>query len=98
MDQCFLCFNEDGTWDEAEAIKIGNDTPYGLAASIQSSDLGRARAMALEIRAGTVNLGYPDWDLTAPFGGFKQSGNGREYSSWGMHDFLEAKAIIGPVV
>ena len=54
--------------------------------------------MALEIRAGTINLGYPDWDLTAPFGGFKQSGNGREYSSWGMHDFLEAKAIIGPVV
>ena len=83
---------------EAEAIRIGNDTPYGLAGYIQSSSLERARKMAAEIRAGTINLGYPDWDLTAPFGGFKQSGNGREYSSWGMHDFLEAKAIIGPVV
>ncbi len=83
---------------EADAIRIGNDTPYGLAAYIQSSDHARARAIAHEIRAGTVNLGYPDWDLQAPFGGFKQSGNGREYSSWGMHDFLEAKAIIGPVV
>ena len=83
---------------EADAIRIGNDTPYGLAGYIQSSSLERARKMAAEIRAGTINLGYPDWDLTAPFGGFKQSGNGREYSSWGMHDFLEAKAIIGPVV
>jgi aldehyde dehydrogenase (NAD+) len=83
---------------EAEAIRIGNDTVYGLAAYIQTSDPARAQAMAREIRAGTVNLGYPDWDLFAPFGGFKQSGNGREYSSFGMHDFLEAKAIIGPVI
>ena len=83
---------------DAEAIRIGNDTIYGLAAYIQSSNPDRARAVAHEIRAGTVNLGYPDWDLFAPFGGFKQSGNGREYSSYGMHDFLEAKAIIGPVV
>jgi aldehyde dehydrogenase (NAD+) len=82
---------------EEEAIRIANDTPYGLSSNIQSGDLERARAFAAHIRAGVVNLGYPDWDLTAPFGGFKQSGNGREYSSWGMHDFLEAKSIIGPV-
>jgi aldehyde dehydrogenase (NAD+) len=83
---------------DEDAIRIGNDTVYGLAAYIQSSNPERALAVANEIRAGTVNLGYPDWDLFAPFGGFKQSGNGREYSSYGMHDFLEAKAIIGPVV
>ncbi|NJR14038.1 MAG: aldehyde dehydrogenase family protein, partial [Phyllobacteriaceae bacterium] len=83
---------------EEQAIEIANDTPYGLAGFVQSANLGRARAVAARIRAGTVNLGYPDWDLMAPFGGFKQSGNGREYSSWGMHDFLEAKSIIGPVV
>jgi aldehyde dehydrogenase (NAD+) len=42
-----------------------------------------------------VNLNNPDWDITAPFGGYKQSGNGREYADWGIHDFLETKAIIG---
>jgi aldehyde dehydrogenase (NAD+) len=82
---------------EAEAVTIANDTPYGLAAYIQSADIGRARAMARDIRAGVINLGYPDWDLHAPYGGFKQSGNGREYGAWGIHDFLEAKTVIGPV-
>ncbi|MCU0830637.1 MAG: aldehyde dehydrogenase family protein [Rhizobiaceae bacterium] len=82
---------------EAEAIRIANDTPYGLSSHIQSGSLARARAFAAHIRSGVVNLGYPDWDLAAPFGGFKQSGNGREYSTWGMHDFLEAKSVIGPV-
>ena len=80
---------------EAEAIKIANDTPYGLAGFVQSSDIKRARTVASQIRAGAINIGYPDWDLNAPFGGYKQSGNGREYGAYGLHDYLEAKAILG---
>ena len=51
--------------------------------------------MARQLRAGTVNLNYPDWDTSAPFGGYKQSGNGREYADWGIHDFCEIKGIVG---
>ena len=47
------------------------------------------------MRAGSVYLNYPDWDTMAPFGGYKQSGNGREYADWGIHDFLEIKGIVG---
>jgi aldehyde dehydrogenase (NAD+) len=47
------------------------------------------------LRAGTVNLNYPAWDTFAPFGGYKQSGNGREYADWGIHDFCEVKGIVG---
>ncbi|PWR19482.1 aldehyde dehydrogenase family protein [Zavarzinia aquatilis] len=80
---------------EAEAIEKANDTVYGLAAYIASTDLDHARAVARELRAGTVNINYPDWDTHAPFGGYKQSGNGREYADWGIHDFLEIKGIVG---
>ena len=80
---------------EAEAIEKANDTVYGLAAYIASTDLDHARAVARELRAGTVNINYPDWDTHAPFGGYKQSGNGREYADWGIHDFLETKGIVG---
>ncbi len=80
---------------EAEAIEIANDTVYGLAACIQSTDMTRARAVARQMRAGTVNLNGPDWDTFAPFGGYKQSGNGREYADWGMMEFLETKGIVG---
>ena len=51
--------------------------------------------MAARLRAGSVFINYPDWDLFAPFGGYKQSGNGREYADWGIHDFLEIKGIVG---
>ncbi|MBB4062967.1 aldehyde dehydrogenase family protein [Gellertiella hungarica] len=81
--------------NEEEAIRIANDTVYGLAAYIQSKDIEHARRVALRMRAGTVNLNYPDWDTMAPFGGYKQSGNGREYADWGIHDFLEIKGIVG---
>jgi aldehyde dehydrogenase (NAD+) len=81
--------------DEAEAIEIANDTVYGLAAYIQSTDINHARAVAAEMRAGTVNLNYPDWDTFSSFGGYKQSGNGREYADFGIHDFLETKSIVG---
>jgi aldehyde dehydrogenase (NAD+) len=81
--------------NEDDAIRIANDTVYGLAAYIQSGNLDHARAVAMEMRAGSVFLNYPDWDTMAPFGGYKQSGNGREYADWAIHDFLEIKGIVG---
>jgi len=81
--------------DEAEAIRVANDTPYGLAAYVQSGNLDHARAVARELRAGMVHINYPDWDTHAPFGGYKQSGNGREYGEFGIHEFLEIKGIAG---
>ncbi len=80
---------------EEQAIEIANDTVYGLAAYVQSKDIDHARKVARQLRAGQVNLNYPDWDTFAPFGGYKQSGNGREYADWGIHDFLEVKGIVG---
>ena len=80
---------------EDDAIRMGNDTVYGLAAYVSSQDLDHARRVASRLRAGTVNINYPDWDTHAPFGGYKQSGNGREYADWGIHDFLETKGIVG---
>lgn len=81
--------------DEEQAIEIANDTPYGLAAYVQSGDLAHARKVAARLRAGSVYINYPDWDTKAPFGGYKQSGNGREYADWAIHDFLEIKGIVG---
>lgn len=80
---------------EDEAVKIANDTVYGLAGYVQSKDIEHARKVAARIRAGQVSINYPDWDTHAPFGGYKQSGNGREYADWGIHDFLEVKGIVG---
>lgn len=80
--------------DVDEAVTIANDTVYGLAAYVQG-DPAEARAVARRLRAGLVNINYPDWDTRAPFGGYKQSGNGREYADFGIHDFLEQKAIVG---
>lgn len=80
---------------ETQAIEMANDTVYGLAAYIQSGNIERARAVAKQMRAGSVYLNYPSWDTFAPFGGYKQSGNGREYAGWGIHDFLEIKGVVG---
>ncbi|MCB6176862.1 aldehyde dehydrogenase family protein [Rhodobacter sp. Har01] len=77
-----------------EAVAMANDTPYGLAAYI-AGPVEEARPLARRLRAGTVNLNYPAWDTFAPFGGYKQSGNGREYADWGIHDFCEVKGIVG---
>ena len=77
-----------------QAVAMANDTVYGLAAYVQG-DLAEARAVARRLRAGQVNVNGPDWDTFAPFGGYKQSGNGREYADWGIHDFCEVKAIVG---
>ena len=77
-----------------DAVAMANDTPYGLAAYI-AGPVEDARPVARRLRAGTVNLNYPAWDTFAPFGGYKQSGNGREYADWGIHDFCEVKGIVG---
>ncbi|HEY9348565.1 MAG TPA: aldehyde dehydrogenase family protein [Inquilinus sp.] len=81
--------------DEEQAIAIANDTVYGLAAYVQSADIDHARRVAARMRAGSVYLNYPEWDTFAPFGGYKQSGNGREYADFGIHDFLEIKGVVG---
>lgn len=81
--------------NEAQLIEFANDSPYGLSAYISGSDQARMQRIARQLKAGQVQLNYPEWDLEAPFGGYKQSGNGREYAQWGLHDFLETKAIIG---
>ena len=81
--------------DEEEVVRLANDTIYGLAAYVQSSDIEHARKVASQMRAGNVHLNYPMGDTAAPFGGYKQSGNGREYGKWGMEEFLETKAVIG---
>jgi aldehyde dehydrogenase (NAD+) len=81
--------------DDDDAVKIANDTVYGLAAYVQSKNIEHARAVAARLRAGQINLNYPEWDTFAPFGGYKQSGNGREYADWAIHDFLEITGIVG---
>ncbi|MEZ5562094.1 MAG: aldehyde dehydrogenase family protein [Gammaproteobacteria bacterium] len=80
--------------DEAEAIRIANDTPYGLAAYVWAADPDTARRVAGRIRAGMVHINGADLPLNAPFGGFKQSGNGREWGEFGLADFLELKVVV----
>ncbi|MBB4365239.1 aldehyde dehydrogenase (NAD+) [Bradyrhizobium sp. CIR18] len=84
-----------GAKDEVDAINIANDTPYGLAGYVSAGTVERACNVARRIRAGNINLqGVPN-DLTAPFGGYKQSGNGREWGKYGLEEFLEVKAVAG---
>jgi aldehyde dehydrogenase (NAD+) len=78
-----------------EAIEQANDTAYGLASYIQAKDIEKARAAAARLRSGNVYINYPEWDAGLPFGGYKQSGNGREYAEYGLEDFLEIKGIAG---
>ena len=81
--------------DEADAIRIANDTPYGLSGYVQSANIERARAAAAQIRAGNVHINGAGPDFAAPFGGYKQSGNGREWGVFGFEEFLEVKAVMG---
>lgn len=81
--------------DEDQAIAIANDTPFGLAGFVQSPDLERARRVANAIRAGRVYLNGAPFDRSLPFGGYKQSGNGREFGVFGFEEYLEVKAILG---
>jgi aldehyde dehydrogenase (NAD+) len=78
-----------------EAVEIANGTVYGLGAHVQGQDLAAARAVAARIRSGQVHINNPAWSPHAPFGGYKRSGNGREYGLEGLQEYLETKAILG---
>jgi len=80
---------------EDEAVEIANDTPFGLAGFVQSRSPDRARAVANRIRAGRVYINGAAFDRSLPFGGYKQSGNGREFGVFGLEEYLEIKAILG---
>jgi aldehyde dehydrogenase (NAD+) len=84
-----------GYRDEDDAVRIANDTPYGLAGYVSSGNVDRARQVARRLRAGNVNLNGAGNERAAPFGGYKQSGNGREWGRYGVDEYLEVKAVAG---
>ncbi len=81
--------------DDDDAVRIANDTRYGLSNYVSSADLDRARDIARRLESGMVHINYAPLDTMAPFGGYKQSGNGREWGTEGMDEFLETKSIFG---
>jgi aldehyde dehydrogenase (NAD+) len=81
--------------DLNEAIDIANDSPYGLASYVQSGNPDNAKLLARKLRTGNVFLNGNNFDPNAPFGGYKQSGNGREWGDFAFHDFLEIKGVVG---
>jgi aldehyde dehydrogenase (NAD+) len=83
--------------DEEEAITMANDTPYGLSGYVQSGDVKHASKVAARLRTGNVHINGAGPDFAAPFGGYKQSGNGREWGAEGFKEFLEVKAVLGAV-
>ncbi len=87
---CLLAYE-----DEEDAVRIANDTVYGLSGYVTSGDLERARRVARRIRAGNVHVNGARIDFAGCIGGYKQSGNGREWSEAGLEDYLELKAIFG---
>ena len=81
--------------DEDDAVRIANDSQYGLSGFVVSKDLDRARKIARRLRTGQVRLNGAKHDFSAPFGGYKYSGNGREFGVFGLEEYLEAKSICG---
>lgn len=81
--------------DEEDAIRIANDTPYGLSGFVTSGNIDRARGVAKRIRSGNVHINGARLDFAGCFGGYKQSGNGREWGEAGLEEFLELKAVFG---
>jgi aldehyde dehydrogenase (NAD+) len=81
--------------DEEDAVRIANDTPYGLSGYVTSGDIERARRVAKRIRSGNVHINRARLDFAGCFGGYKQSGNGREWGEAGLEEFLELKAVFG---
>ena len=79
--------------DEADALAIANGTPYGLAGGVWSSDPERAKSFAKRMRTGQVDVNGGGFNVLAPFGGYKQSGNGRERGAHGLLEFLETKSM-----
>jgi aldehyde dehydrogenase (NAD+) len=84
-----------GYENEEDAIRIANDTVYGLCAYVSAADLDTASRVARRLRAGSVHLNGAQVDVGTPFGGYKQSGNGREFGRWALEEYLETKAILG---
>ncbi|MNN58552.1 3-succinoylsemialdehyde-pyridine dehydrogenase [compost metagenome] len=80
---------------EAEAIAIANDSLYGLSGYVTSASLDRSRAVARQLRTGMVHINGARADQAAPFGGYKQSGNGREWGEQGFDEYLESKSMFG---
>jgi aldehyde dehydrogenase (NAD+) len=78
-----------------EAISIANDSPYGLAGYVQGEDQAKVKEIARKLRVGNVACNGAASELRAPFGGFKQSGNGREWGRFGLDEFVEIKAVVG---
>jgi len=87
---CMLTYDS-----EEDAIRMANDTVYGLSGYVQSGDIEHARKVASRIRAGNVHINGAGGDFASPFGGYKQSGNGREWGEYGFEEFLETKAVLG---
>jgi aldehyde dehydrogenase (NAD+) len=81
--------------DEEDAVRIANDTIYGLSGYVSAADVDRARRVAARLRTGQVHINGAQFDPGAPFGGYKMSGNGREFGEWGLEEFLETKALLG---
>ena len=81
--------------NEEEAIRLANDTVYGLSGYVQSGNIENARKVAARLRTGNVHINGAGVDLNAPFGGYKQSGTGREWGEFGFEEFLEVKAMMG---
>ena len=78
---------------EEEGIALANDTPYGLGGAVWSKDREKALAVARRLRTGQVDINGGRYNPMAPFGGYKESGNGREFGRWGLEEFLETKAV-----
>jgi aldehyde dehydrogenase (NAD+) len=84
--------------DEDDAVRIANDTSYGLSGMVSSSDPERARRVARRMRTGMVHLNGAPLAVDAPFGGYKRSGNGREFGAHGLEEFLETESIYGDAI
>ncbi len=76
------------------AVRIANDSDFGLAGNVAGADLEKARSVARQIRAGWVSIN-DGFDFNAAFGGYKKSGNGREWGEYGFHEYLEVKSLLG---
>ncbi|MBF2754447.1 MAG: aldehyde dehydrogenase family protein [Gammaproteobacteria bacterium AqS3] len=82
--------------DEEQAVEIANDTEYGLSGYVSSGNPERAKSVADQLRSGNVHINGAGVDFNAPFGGYKKSGNGREWGDYGFEEFLETKAVMTP--